>query len=158
MLGSVQSLSVLMFFTAVCSVVGCGQSSDVPEGWKEVEKCGLRFLLPESMEDQQRHGKDSCVAVYSDERLELRLDYGWYSAVVHDDSYVDLKEQKIRIDGKKGRFATFRDRDREAERQLVARIYVPLDRPFAFNMHIYYRNPKDLETARSIFESIRFVK
>jgi len=88
----------------------------------------------------------------------LSIDYGWYSGVHKFDSYLNYKEQKILIDGKPGELATYRDGLANKDQSLVARIYVSIEPPLAVNMIIYYGDPKDLEIARSIFQSIRFLK
>jgi hypothetical protein len=158
MLNSVRSLSILVFFFFTVAFVTHGQSANIPKGWKVVEKCGLRFQLPKSMNDKSTPGTDSCTAVYSNERLGLSIDYGWYSGVGRDESYLDFQEQEISIDGRVGQFATYKDSGRRKDRQYVARIYVSIDPPLAMNMFINYGDPKELEIARSIFQSIRFLK
>jgi hypothetical protein len=158
MMFTARDLSVLVAVIFAAASVGYGQSAGIPKGWKEVDKCGLRFRVPESMTDEKREGIDSCVAVYSNDRLVLSIDYGWYSGVGKFDSYQNYKEQKIVIDGKPGELATYQDSRGRKDRSLVARIYVSIEPPLAVNMFIYYGDPKDLEKARAIFQSIRFLK
>src|SRR3982750_528391 len=73
---------LLCTFIAVLSTsAAIAQRRDVPLGWMEIRTCNLSFFTPESLQATEQRPIDSCLAGYSDGKIELALDYGYYSGV-----------------------------------------------------------------------------
>ena len=141
------------------------QDSKVPSGWKKVSICNISFIVPKKLKNENAEGIDSCVASFESSKIGLGIDSGWYgSASTKYERYIDFKEESIEINGKKAQLATYRHTQMDAKRNFIARIYVVLNEPkeegmgmtTSLNMTIELRSEKDLETARRIFQSIRF--
>ena len=138
------------------------QSSEIPNGWKRVSLCQLNFLIPKHLKNQHVKGIDSCVAEFKSSKMRLAIDYGSYSgAYKSDGTTVDFKEEFTEIDGKKAQLVTFKDtRD---SRRFVAGLYVLIHEAqngmnTSLNMSIRVKSAEDLETARHVFQSLRFDK
>jgi hypothetical protein len=137
------------------------QVSEIPNGWKKVSLCQLHFLIPKNMKNQNVKGIDSCVADFKNSRMRLAIDYGSYSgAYKNDGTTSDFKEEFTEIDGKKAQLVTFKDR---RDRKFVAGLYVLIHEAqdgmkTSLNMSISVKSEEDLETARHIFQSLRFDK
>lgn len=159
----------VLFFVFAFGFVGLtdnyAQNSKVASGWKKVSICDISFIVPKNLKNNNARGIDSCVASFSNDKIGLGIDYGWYSsASTKYESYTDFKEEFIQIDGKKAQLATYIDTRSNDEEMFVARIYIVTNEPegggmtTALNMTIGVGNEKDLETAKKIFQSIRFDK
>ena len=147
------------------------QNSEVPFGWKKVSVCQMSFLIPKTLKNRNAEGTDSCIAVFSNSKTALGIDYGWYGSAykinkLNKDYILDFKEETIKIDGKDAQFATFIDTRTNPKRNFIARIYVVLDEgknnefgmKTSLNMKVAVRNEKEFEIAKQIFQSIRFDK
>ena len=134
--------------------------------WKKVSVCDLSFSVPKNLKNNNARGIDSCVASFSSNKIGLYIDYGWYgSSSTQYEKYTDFKEEFIEIDGKKTQLATYRDTQMNASHNFIARIYIALNEPkdgggmtTSLNMAISVGSEKELETAKQIFQSIRFDK
>jgi len=162
---SIKILFLVFAFSYIGLTSNYAQDSKVPSGWKKVSICDISFIVPKNLKNNNSQGIDSCVASFSSSKIGLGIDYGWYgSASTKYESYTDFKEESIQIDGKKAQLATYIDTRSNAKRKFVARIYVVLNEPegggmtTSLNMTIGVGNEKDLETAKQIFQSIRFDK
>lgn len=76
-----------------------------------------------------------------------------------DGTTVDFKEEFTEIDGKKAQLVTFKDT--RGSRKFVAGLYVliyeaPDGMKTSLNMSINVKSAEDLETAKQIFQSLRF--
>ena len=161
----------ILFLAFVFCFVGLSsnhaQDSKVPSSWKKVSICNINFFVPKNLKNNNARGIDSCVASFDSEEIGLNIDYGWYGSpsAKYSEEYTDFKEEFIKIDRKKAQLATFRDERMDSKQNFVARIYVALGKKLAgvgmtpsLNMTITVRSEKELETARQIFQSIRFDK
>jgi hypothetical protein len=119
-------------------------------------------MVPKTLRNHKANGMDSCIGVFSNRRLSLALDFGWYSGVSRRDNHLDFKEVSAEIDGRKGQFATYRDTSITDAKKWVARIFAvvkPANGPeseIGVNMFVWVKSPKDFDTASRIFKSIRF--
>ena len=158
-----RKIGVLVFI--LCNIVlGVGaQQKEKPSGWREISVCDMTFLLPKTLKKHSRGGIDSCVAVFSDKHPSVSLDYGLYSGVGRYDNYLDFKEESFQVDGRPGTLATYVDKLNRKNR--VARIFVVLvprslqnlDET-SMNMFVVGSGVKTVETARTIFGSIKFAQ
>ena len=154
----------ILFLAFACIYPGLSgsyaQVSEIPKGWKKVSVCQLNFVIPKDLKNQNVRGIDSCVAEFKSSRMRLAIDYGLYSgAYKNDGTTFDFKEEFTEIDGKKAQLVTFKDtRD---SRKFVAGLYVliyevPGNMKTSLNMMINVKSVEDLETAKRIFQSLRF--
>jgi hypothetical protein len=143
----------------------CAQDSKIPSGWKKVSICDISFFVPKDLKNENAGGVDSCVALFSSSKIRISIDYGMYgSSSKKYETSVDFKEEFIKIDGKKTQLATYRNTQIDGSQNFIARIYVVLNEPkekdvemtTSLNMTIAIEGEKDLETAKQIFQSIRF--
>ena len=144
------------------------QDLKVSSGWKKVHACGITFLVPKTLKNKKAQGFDSCVAIFRNSKVYLAIDSGWYGSVSSkSNTSPDFKEEFIEIDGKKAQLATYVRGRSNSDQQFFARIYVALSEPrddaitvetTSLNMTVQVRSEKELETAKQIFQSIRFVR
>jgi hypothetical protein len=143
------------FWVLIFATVGSSyaQEREIPKRWREVKICGLSFLIPKELKNQKIRGIDSCVASFEGKKITLGMDYGAYTAAPESETiYPDTKRELLEIDGKKAHLATY---------SYGARIYVLVGKSdfgkHALGMTISIKNKNDVETARQIFQSIRFI-
>lgn len=161
----------ILFLVSAFGFVGLtdnyAQDSEIASDWEKISVCNISFFIPKDLKNNNKRGIDSCVASFSNNEIGLTIDYGWYNSPSKKyETYTDFKEEFIEIDGKKAQFATYRHTLMNANQNLVATIYVVLDKTkehgvgmtTSLDMTIVVRNEKDLETAKQIFQSIRFDK
>jgi len=48
------------------------------DNWIRVEACSISFLIPRNLKRTSREGVDSCVAEFTDDKMTLSIDHGWY--------------------------------------------------------------------------------
>jgi hypothetical protein len=144
-----------LILTFALSSHGSAQTREVPKGWKEINMCGLSFLVPKNLKKQNNFKPiDSCIGAFKSKNLGLGFDYGMYTAPPEDaSSYRGGKAETLEIDGKKARLLTY---------PYGARIYILVAESeygkSALGMSITSKTQNDVETAKRIFQSIRFVK
>ncbi len=143
--------SWVLIFVTVGNIYA--QEREIPKRWKEVKICGLSFLVPKELKNKKTRGIDSCVAAFKSKKMSLGLDYGFHTASFDSESiYPDTKRESLDVDGRKARLATY---------SYGARIYILVGEwsfgKSALGMTITSKNKNDVQTARQIFQSIRFV-
>lgn len=143
------------FWILIFGMVGNNYAQErmTPKNWKEVKICGLSFLVPKKLKNQKAQGIDSCVATFKSKNIGLGMDYGAHTTTPESESiYPDTKRETIDIDGKKAQLATY---------SFGARIYILVSESnygkYALGMTISGKNKNDAETAKQIFQSIRFL-
>lgn len=142
----------ILIFAAVGN--SYAQEREVPKRWKEVNICGLSFLVPKKLKSKNARGIDSCVAEFRSKNISLGMDFGAYTATPEDSpDYQNSTAKTLEVDGKKATLSIF---------GYQSRLYVLIGKSdfgtHALGMLISGRNTNDLEIARQIFQSIRFVK
>jgi hypothetical protein len=162
-IASVVIYPVFVVFLTTLATVAQGSLVKV-DAWKSVTFCSMTFSVPKTLKDKEARGIDSCVAALSDDAISLSIDSGWYSGVSRYDDYLEFKEKKIVIDGKKGTLATYRDSTMAPEQSWVARLFVVIERSrarspeVATNMYVVVGSKEELATAERIIRSIKFDK
>lgn len=147
------------------SIESYAQDSTTPTEWKKVSVCRINFRLPETFKNQYAKGIDSCVAEFRVGKMRLAIDSGSYGGgFTKAETSLNFKEEIVEIDGKKAQVVTYQDTRKKSTRKFVAGFSVVLfesqdkqKQPSVFLiMTIESKREKDLETARQIFQSIRF--
>lgn len=147
---------------SVGSSYSLAQNLEIPAGWKKISVCQLNFLIPKNLKNQNVKGIDSCVAEFKNGKMRIAIDYGLYSGTFKNDSTtVDFKEEWREIDGKKAQLATFKYTRARDRRKFAAGLYVLIyeaqdGMKTSLNMTISVKDEKNLETAKQIFQSLRF--
>jgi hypothetical protein len=105
------------------------QMSSVPSGWTKITACKIIFSIPKEFKNENAEGRDSCIAAFSNGKMRLSIDYGWYGGVyTKHETRLIFNEETIKIDGKKAVLATYIDDSKwarnNADRKYVAGIYV----------------------------------
>ena len=151
--------TLIIIAMGYCSAYG-QQSSEV-NTWKAVHKCGLSFSIPANMTDLNAKGIDSCLGSFGSDDIYLSLDYGLYSGISRYETYQEFNETPIRVDGKKGRYLTYKDSLMDPAHSWVGCIYIPVAArtkhwpETAFNMFATVKDQESLNIAKKIFQSIR---
>lgn len=156
-------LTHIVFFMVAAILTGVVEiGAQIPTGWKKVGICEMNFIVPDTLTDEKARGIDSCIAKFRDGKMSVSLDYGHYSGISRDDSYLHFKEEKIQISGRQGRLATYRQPGAAVGHDWIARIYIKVARsenrgfgPLAMNMFVVVGSSDDLEIAKRILRSIR---
>ena len=138
------------------------QDSKIPLDWKKVSACNISFFVPKDFWKNNGRPFDSCVASFGNKKFSLGLDYGWYSSPsIKTDGCFDYKEEFIEIDGKTAKLEICRFSSTE-NLNYIARIYVLVNEDMGFRtslaMFVRAGRVENLETAKQIFQSIRFDK
>jgi hypothetical protein len=135
-----------------------------PSDWKEIELGHFLFHLPPDMKPQSVKGIDSEVWQYSSGSIILDVDWGRYPGAC--EPYRDEPEYKdewVKVGGKTAHYWSHR----------YSEEYIPAalgDKRFnaticfadtgigeqKLTLHAYYKTNSDQETAKMIFQSIRF--
>lgn len=146
------------------------QNQDMNDEWVTVHVCHLSLLIPKDLKRTDIQGVDSCVAEFTNQKITLYLDYGYYTGPkeksVRD---FDFKEQSILVGGKTARVATYNDDTtysggKKTYLRYFAHLYVivkPSDaefgsRPVSLTMIVGGESEGDEEIGLRIFRSIRF--
>ncbi|HLM62086.1 MAG TPA: hypothetical protein VK308_14870 [Pyrinomonadaceae bacterium] len=140
-----------------------------PDGWKKIEACGITFYAPADLKEEKVQGIDSCVRRYRSKNILLNLDVLGYllkESASRESEYSDEKDFQIvktKIDGRKAEIIMhYETENLEQWKDLLysATLFVPKMHKDGGNLTIWTnnRNSKDRETAKKIFETVRFEK
>lgn len=146
------------------------QNQAVNDEWVTVHVCHLSFLIPKDLKRTDARGVDSCVAEFTNQKIRLYLDYGYYTGPkeksVRD---FDFKEQSILIGGKTAQVTTYNDDTtysggKKPYLRYFTHLYVIVkpgvaefgSRPFSLTMNLGGESEGDEEIGLRIFRSIRF--
>lgn len=143
-----------------------GQTSRAASDWRRVTVCSsISFLIPNSFKEQNSESIDSCIVVFGDAEMGLKLDYGLYNGPFReiDDLYRKVKKEAVKIDGQKAELVTYELN--QSEGRYIAQIYVnlggakrsSLKLDTSLYMVFQVNNQSDIEQAKEIFKSIRFI-
>jgi len=141
------SLPILLFAMVLNNHA---QSREIPKGWKEINECGASFLVPKGMKRERDKAIpiDSCFATFKNSALKLGLSNDNYAPEPEETSY-----ESIEIDGNKARLIV------TPNYLKIYTLFIEATYPrFTFAMSITFKKPDDAQTARQIFQSIRFVQ
>lgn len=143
---------------------------EIPEGWKEIQECGMTFSLPSILKEVKIQPIDSCAKDYRSKDIVFLLDVfegGGKESDSRRNEFSGAKDFQVAetiIDGRKAEIITYYEignsfRERE-DLPYGAVLYVPVINERGENLTVwtYSRNPTDRETARKMFETIRFGK
>jgi hypothetical protein len=139
-----------------------GQSDD----WITAQACHLSLQLPQNLKRNRHEGIDSCVAEFENGEMFLSLDYGtWGGAATKNENTLNFAEESFVVDGKTGVLATYvMYIGNHRERKYLAHLYLviepaqgPYGRPTSLMVTVIGRRAKDLDIARRIFRSVRFL-
>jgi hypothetical protein len=166
---------LLTVFIAVAFAIpafdhAAAQNQAVNDEWVTVHVCHLSLLLPKDLKRTDIRGIDSCMAEFTNQKIRLYLDYGYYSGPkVKSERDVDFKEQSILIDGKTARVATYNDDTtysggKKPYLRYFANLYVIINpggaefrsRLVSLEMNVGCESESDQEIGLRIFRSIRF--
>lgn len=134
-----------------------------PSDWKEIDLGPFLFYLPPDIKPKSIHGIDSEVWKYSNSAIQLTIDWGWYPGAF--DGYRDqpeYKEEWVKVDGKTAHFGSFRfDEDHTAaldDKRYDSAICFAGTETKSMNLTFwaYCKTKSDQETAKMIFQSIKF--
>jgi hypothetical protein len=149
----------------ICGATGSALVQ-TPEGWQRVEVEGkLAFDLPPLMKQSPVHGIENIYQEYKQDAFSLHLVYEPDSVLAYDkreEQYgKDYREIETLIDGRKALLFIYH-REAEGNRPLTyqADLYVG-DLPKAqikLWMWAISTDPDDIETARRIFNSVKFTQ
>ena len=143
---------IIAFFilTLTLSFSSSAQTREVPKDWKEIRECGVSFLAPKNMNKKRNEviPIDSYFASYKSSTMTLGLDNDNYMRQPEETSY-----ELLEIDGKKARLVT---------EPKHLRLYIMSgegdNARFYFGMGISIKKAADAQTARQIYQSIRFLE
>lgn len=131
--------------------------------WKRFKICGFTFYTPKTLKNLNSKGIDSCVGGFEDTNLSIEIDYGWYSSRYKKytyDSKLEFREETIEIDNKSAQLVTYIDGQKDAVKKYIAGLYLEVKNDgaitTALNMTTRVVTEKDLETAKQIFQTIKF--
>ena len=139
------------------------QNQAVNDEWVTVHVCHLSFLMPKDLKQTDLRGIDSCIAEFTNGKIRLYLDYGYYTGPKKKSARdFDFKEQSIMVDGKTAQVATYNDDTTDSGGKnpylrYFANLYVivkPND--FSLTMNVGGESEGDEEIGLRIFRSIRF--
>lgn len=120
---------IAVFFTILSlTTFGLGQdrpTKSVHSGWKEIQACDLTFTIPDALEQTTNMGIDSCVADFQSEFMWITIDAGIYGSPLNRAEWtLNFVKHQIRIGGKTGEFATYKDATNFQNGDFIAAIYV----------------------------------
>ena len=155
-------LFLVLAYNYVGLIDGYAQDLIVPNDWKEISVCEIKFAMPINLKNQNVKGIDSCVADFKSSKMRIGIDYGSYGgAYKNNGTKVDFKEEFTEIDEKKAQLVTYKNtrNSRKVSAGLYVLVYEANDgTKTSLNMTIEVESEKDLETVKQIFKSVLFVK
>ena len=161
----------LIFLLLLASTFANAQTKKVivPDGWKKIEVCRITFYLPSEFEVEKLRGTDSCIERYRSKNILLSIDvlgYKLKESDIRTDLYSDEKEfsiVKTLIDNRKAKVMTYYETENSERRKDLpynTTLFVPRMYKDCCNLTMWTnsRSAEDRETAKKIFETVRFEK
>lgn len=159
-------LFLIFVYACIALIEIHAQDATIPPDWEKVGVCQINFLIPKNLKNQYSRGIDSCFAEFRSKNMYLAIDSGSWGGGEQTkiESNLDFKEESVEIDGKKAQIITYKDAQKKSKRKFIAVFNVVLyesqkneiQRNVNLSMKIEAKNENDLETAKQIFQSIRF--
>lgn len=137
--------------------------TSVPSGWRKIDADGkFSFYLPPDMRDTGRSSLENFHREYTNGRMQVRFDYDPYQHLAYSNRGrtfgSGFQEIELQVDGKRSFLFIHQGSDRKNRRTHNAELYVG-DLPNSYvtmYMGVTSRSERDLETAKTIFRSIKF--
>jgi hypothetical protein len=134
-----------------------------PAGWRKIDADGkFTYYLPPDMRDTGIRGIENLHREYTNGRLHLSFDYEPYGFLSYERRALkfgkNFQEIELQIDGRKSFLFLHQDADRNNRRTYNADLYVG-DLPksqVTLRMWVSSRSAQDVETAKGIFQTIKF--
>lgn len=142
---------------------------EIPKSWKKIEECGLSFYLPSNFYEIKFQPFDSCAKSYRNNDIYISLDLfpgDNKESDIRKNEYSNEKEFQIvekQIDKMKAELITYFGESDFPERKDLsfgAVLFVPVIDKNGDNLTVwtYSRSIENRETAKKIFETIKFEK
>jgi hypothetical protein len=134
-----------------------------PSGWRKIDVDGkFSFYLPPDMRDTGVRGIENLHREYSNGRMHLSFDYKPFGYLSYERRELKFgkgfQETELQIDNRKSFLFLYQDVDWKKRRTHDADLYVG-DLPkgdVILRMWMTSSSPRDVETAKSIFQTIKF--
>ena len=135
----------------------------VPSGWRKIDADGkFSFYLPPDMCNTGVSGFENLHREYTNGQMQVRFDYDPYDHLSYSNRArrfgSDFQEIQLQVDGKKSYLFLYKRSDRKNRRTHNADLYVgdfPNSEVIMY-MGVTSRSVRDLETAKTIFRTIKF--
>ena len=92
-----------LFLIFLCSFIGAtniyAQASSIPSDWTKITACKITFLIPKDLKNENAEGVDSCIAAFSNNKMRLSIDYGWYGGAYSKYDTLQKKKTEKRHNG-----------------------------------------------------------
>ena len=136
--------------------------NSMPSGWRKIDADGkFSFYLPQDMRLTGR-GLDSSTREYSNGRIQVSFDYQPNAHVSYSSRATafgnNFQETELQVDGKKSFLFVYEARDYKNRPVHKADLYVgdlPNSKVIIW-MSVSSRSPQAIETAKTIFSTIKF--
>ena len=135
----------------------------VPSGWRKMDAYGkFSFYLPPNMWDTGIRGIENLHGEYTNGRLHLSFDYEPFGYLAYSNRALAFKkgfqEIELSIDGRKAFLFLHQNLDRKKRRTYNAQLYVGNlpNGDVILSMLISSRSARYMETAKTIFQTIKF--
>ena len=135
----------------------------VPSGWRKIDAYGkFSFYLPPNMWDTGIRGIENLHGEYTNGRLHLSFDYEPFGYLAYSNRALAFKkgfqEIELSIDGRKAFLFLHQNLDRKKRRTYNAQLYVGNlpNGDVILSMLISSRSARYMETAKTIFQTIKF--
>ncbi len=129
--------------------------------WKRIDLEQFSFSIPLEMKQLKIINIDSAVWRYSNNDLELTIDFGLYSGLpkIYKEE-VNYREEKVKISGKNAKIVSFISEESDKDCKYNTAIYFPKveDKYTKLSFFICSDLPQSQETAKAIFRSIKFAQ
>lgn len=135
--------------------------SIVHNGWKRIDLEDFSFLVPPDLKQLKTVNKDSAVWKYSNDDLDLVIDYGSYSEMsdIYKDE-PDYREEKTKIGGKSATIVSFLSSESETICKFNTAVYFPKvgDKYTKLSFSVCSNLSQSQNIAGEIFRSIKFAQ
>jgi hypothetical protein len=137
--------------------------TSAPSGWRKIDANGkFSFYLPPSMRETAVRGIESYHREYTNGRMQVRIDYDPSEHLSYSQRAQrfgkNFQETELQIDGKKSFMFLYQHPDRNNRKTHNADLYIG-DFPTSdvlVIMQVTSRSEQDIETAKTIFQTIKF--
>ncbi len=148
----------VLLFLALAVVVVASAAEPADEGWRTIANESFSFSIPPGFEKTDARGIDSFVEEYVRDGITLDFDYGLFSndftGWPDDTTY-----ERVQVDGESARIGTARGSFGRPNTHFLTQIYFKIGNGHAnLSMSAACRSEEDVELAKKIFRSIRFVR
>jgi len=157
------TVAILTFSVWTNILANPAAQDPVPSRWRKTDAHGkFTFYLPPEMWDTGSQGIENLHGEYTNGRMHLSYDYEPYGYLAYENRArafgKDFQEIELQVDGKKSFLFIYQGLDRKKRRTYNADLYVgdiPNHAPL-LSMHVSSRSARYIETAKTIFRTIKF--